>query len=72
MARPIGRTSAGEAKQEPYQAPARLNAAAVVQITPVTTGLHVALHDVAKGQVVNVGEFTVPSSALGRDWRLEF
>lgn len=49
---------------------AKLNAAAVVQIMPVTGGLHVALHDVGKGQVVNVGEFPVPANALGRDWRM--
>lgn len=48
----------------------RLNAVAVVQIMPVTTGLHVALHDVAKGQVLNVSEFATPSTALGRDWRM--
>jgi TolB protein len=36
----------------------------------VTAGLHVSLHDVAKGQVVNVGEFAVPSNALSRDWRM--
>jgi TolB protein len=49
---------------------ARLNAAAVVEITTVPTGLHVALHDVAKGQVLNVSEFAMPSSALSRDWRM--
>lgn len=48
----------------------RLSAAAVVQITPVTSGLHVSLHDVAKGQAVNVSEFAMPSSALSRDWRM--
>lgn len=49
---------------------ARLNAVAAVQIQPVTNGLHVALHDVNKGQVLNVGEFTVPATGLGRDWRM--
>jgi TolB protein len=49
---------------------AKLGAAAVVQITPVSTGLHVAMHDVSKGQVVNVGEFALPSSPLSRDWRM--
>ncbi len=48
----------------------RLAASAVVQITPVATGLHVSLHDVARGQVVNVAEFVLPPAALGRDWRL--
>jgi len=48
----------------------RLAAAAVVQITPIGTGLHVALHDVARGKVVNVGEFTLPPTGLSRDWRM--
>jgi TolB protein len=49
---------------------AHLAAAAIVQIVPVATGLHVALHDVARGQVVNVSEFPLPSTGLGRDWRM--
>jgi TolB protein len=49
---------------------ARLAATAVVQITPVAAGLHVSLHDVTRGQVVNVGEFALPGTALGRDWRM--
>jgi len=48
----------------------RLNAAAVVQMTSTPTGVHVALHDVAKGQVVNVGDFALPSAGFTRDWRL--
>ncbi|HEV8216007.1 MAG TPA: hypothetical protein VGP95_09240 [Gemmatimonadaceae bacterium] len=48
----------------------RLNAAAVVQMTSMPTGVHVALHDVAKGQVVNVGDFALPSAGFTRDWRL--
>ncbi len=53
-----------------YRLFARLAASAVVQITPVISGLHVALHDVARGQVTNVAEFALPSSGLSRDWRL--
>ncbi len=49
---------------------ARLKASAVVQITPVATGLHIAMHDVSKGAVINVGEFVLPSTGLSRDWRL--
>jgi TolB protein len=49
---------------------AKLNAVAAVQIMPVAAGLHVAVHDVNKGQVINVGEFTVPANGLGRDWRM--
>jgi len=48
----------------------RLNAAAVVQMTTMPTGIHVALHDVAKGQVVNVGDFALPSAGFTREWRL--
>jgi len=48
----------------------RLAASAVVQITPVGNGLHVALHDVARARVVNVGDFALPGTGLSRDWRL--
>ena len=41
---------------------ARLGAAFVVQITLVPTGLHVALHDVARAQVVNVADRALPAS----------
>jgi TolB protein len=47
-----------------------LNVAAVVDITPVASGLHIAMHDVARAQVVNVTERSLPPNALGRDWRL--
>jgi TolB protein len=53
-----------------YQIFARLNAAAVVEITALPTGLHVVLHDVARGQVVNVEDMRLPSAGLSRDWRL--
>jgi TolB protein len=49
---------------------AHLTAAAVVQIVPVATGLHVALHDVAGAKVINVNEFPLTGAGLGRDWRL--
>jgi TolB protein len=48
----------------------QLNAAAVIEMTSMPTGVHVALHDVAKGQVVNVGDFGLPSAGFSRDWRL--
>jgi TolB protein len=48
----------------------RLAASAVVQITPVANGLHVALHDVAGARVVNVGDFALPGTPLNRDWRM--
>src|SRR5262249_31738699 len=47
-----------------------LKAAAVVQMTMAGTGIHVALHDVGHAQVMNVGDFELGGSALGRDWRL--
>jgi TolB protein len=53
-----------------YPLYAHLSAAAVVQIMPVATGLHVALHDVAGAKVMNVGEFTLAGAGLGRDWRM--
>lgn len=62
------RTSAGGGLSYPLFA--RIGAGAVVQITAVGTGLHVALHDVAKGQVVNVADIPLSSSGLSRDWRL--
>jgi TolB protein len=48
----------------------RVSAAAVVEITPVATGLHVALHDVAHASVVNAKEFPLPGTGLNRDWRM--
>jgi TolB protein len=53
-----------------YSLFSKMNAAAAVEIISVGTGLHVAVHDVAKSQVMNVGEFSVPPTAPGRDWRL--
>jgi TolB protein len=53
-----------------YSLFSKMNAAAAVEIISVGTGLHVAVHDVAKAQVMNVGEFPVPPTAPGRDWRL--
>jgi TolB protein len=52
-----------------YSIFSRLAAAAVVKITPAGNGLHVALHDVSKSQVVNVHDFPLPATALSRDWR---
>lgn len=53
-----------------YSLFSKMNAAAAVEIISVGTGLHVAVHDVAKSQVINVGEFAIPPTAPGRDWRL--
>lgn len=53
-----------------YAIYARLGAAAIVQATLTDAGVHIALHDVAKGQVARVRDFGLPSAALGPDWRL--
>jgi TolB protein len=49
---------------------ARLGAAAVVQATVGDGSLHVALHDVAKGGVMNVQDFPLAARANTRDWRM--
>lgn len=49
---------------------ARLGAAAVVQASATDASLHVALQDVAKGGVMNVGDFPLPARANARDWRM--
>jgi TolB protein len=48
----------------------RLGAAAVVQMTFVGGSVHVALHDVAKGSVMNVADFALPPRPNSREWRL--
>ena len=48
----------------------RLGANAVVQLTVAGGSLHVALHDVAKGGVANVADFTLPAQANSREWRM--
>lgn len=49
---------------------ARLNASAVVEVSRTPSGLHVVLHDVGRGQVVNVEDMRLPATGLSRDWRL--
>jgi TolB protein len=49
---------------------ARLGAVAVVQMTPTDGGVHVALHDVAKGSVLSVDDFALPAQLGGREWRM--
>lgn len=48
---------------------AKLGAAAVLQITPTSRGLHFTLHDVGRAQVAKVEEFALPQPPLGREWR---
>jgi TolB protein len=49
---------------------ARLGAAAVLQATVGDGSLHVALHDVGKGSVINVQDFPLAGRANTRDWRM--
>lgn len=65
-----GLRNEGTAAGLAYPIFAKLAVSAVVQITPVATGLHVVLHDVGKSQVSNVAEMTLPASGLSRDWRM--
>ena len=65
-----GARTGGAASGLNYSIFKQLNAAAVIEMTSMPTGVHVALHDVAKGQVVNVGDFALPSAGFSRDWRM--
>lgn len=67
---PSALRGSGTAARLNYQLFARLGASGIVQITPAGNGLHVALHDVAKSQVVNIADFALPATGLSRDWRL--
>jgi TolB protein len=54
-----------------YALYAKLGAAALVQASVTPSGsLHIALHDVGAGKVMNVGDFVLPQPALGAAWRL--
>lgn len=53
-----------------YAVLAKLGADAIVQPSLTATGLHLALHDVRKRQVVQVGDFPLPSTFPARDWRM--
>jgi TolB protein len=60
--------------QRPAAAPnyalySRLGVAGIVQATQTPAGVHVALHDVASGRVIEVEDFPIRAAALGRDWR---
>jgi TolB protein len=47
-----------------------LNAAAAVQATVTTTGIHVAVHDVTGRKIVQVTEFPLPITGGSEEWRL--
>ena len=53
-----------------YPLLARMGAHAVVQPTVTAGGLHVAVHDVGKRQVLKAGDFAIPAGFPGRDWRM--
>ncbi|MEX2153504.1 MAG: hypothetical protein WD825_09205 [Gemmatimonadaceae bacterium] len=61
--------AAGGAARLNYPLFAKLGAAAVLQITPIKDGLHVALHEVGRAQVASVEEFRLPTPELGKEWR---
>lgn len=54
-----------------YPVFAKLGAAAIAQVTQTAAGVHVALHDVTRGTVVNVQDFPVTGAPLSRAWRQE-
>lgn len=49
---------------------ARLGAAAMLQITQTSAGLHVVVHNVAKKSVERVKDFPLPSHPQSPEWRL--
>lgn len=53
-----------------YALASSLGAAAVLQVTPTASGVHVALHDVARARVASVEDFALARPDLSRDWRL--
>jgi TolB protein len=53
-----------------YDLARRLGAAAVVQGTVTASGVHLAVHDVSRKQVLQVKDFPLPSDALSPAWRL--
>lgn len=62
--------TAGRGGRLNYALFAKLGAQGIVQVTITAAGVHVALHDVAKANVVDVGDLALPAPALTRDWRL--
>lgn len=52
-----------------YPLYARLGAAAMIQATLTSTGLHVAVHDVGTQKVERVKDFALAAAPLSADWR---
>lgn len=57
----------GEANRWPVLA--KLGAAAAVQVTPTSTGLHLAVYDVAKQTTALVRDYVAPPASDMRGWR---
>ena len=54
-----------------YQLYGRLGAAAVLQVTPTSSGaLHIVLHEVGPGRVLQTAELTPKGAPLSAEWRL--
>lgn len=64
-----GQSPSGGAAPLNFPLLAKLGAAAVLQATPTSDGLHVVLHDVGRAQVSSVEDFRVPKPDLSREWR---
>jgi len=62
-------TAEGSRGQFNYPLYARLGAAAMVQATMTSTGLHVAVHDVRTQRVERVKDFPLAAAPLSPDWR---
>lgn len=60
----------GSRGQFNYALYARLGAAAMVQATMTETGLHVAVHDVAKQRVAQVRDYPVAEAPSSGEWRM--
>lgn len=52
-----------------YPLYSRLGAAAILQVTPTSYGIQVAVHNVAKGVAERTKDFPLPTSTLSPDWR---
>jgi TolB protein len=53
-----------------YPLYAQLGANVLLQVTPVSYGVTVAIHDVARGGVARSSPFPLPTPSLGTDWRV--
>ena len=64
--------SAGTLSRTPlnYALFGRLGAAALVQLSPTTSGVRVIVHDVAKARVLEQSDFALPLSPVTAEWRL--